>query len=291
MTFVKGHTPWHKGKEGVYSKETLEKISVSGKGRVPWNKGKKLPPLSEEHKKKLSEANKGRIPATAGKPAWNQGKPFSEESKKRMSEAHKGQPAWNKGKSGVLSEETIEKMRLAKVGKRLSPGTEFKKGIIPWSKGKKGIHLCPEAEFKKGHNKGVPHTEEHCKRIAEALTGNKNCLGFKFSEEYKRSISGERSPSWKGGISFIPYCPKFNNQLKEKIRDRDGRTCQLCGAPENGKKLSVHHIHYDKPNCAPDLISLCHICHTKANHNRDYYEELFMKKLRERGLVSQKGVL
>lgn len=28
--------------------------------------------------------------------------------------------------------------------------TAFKKGIIPWNKNKKGIHLSPETEFKKG---------------------------------------------------------------------------------------------------------------------------------------------
>jgi hypothetical protein len=31
---------------------------------------------------------------------------------------------------------------------------QFKKGHIPWSKGKKGIHLSPQSEFKKGQ-KGI----------------------------------------------------------------------------------------------------------------------------------------
>jgi len=54
---------------------------------------------------------------------------------------------------------------------------------------------------------------------------------------------------------------------------------------ENGQKLSVHHVHYDKENCAPDLISLCWRCNLKANTNRDYYENFFMEKLKERGLL------
>src|SRR3990167_3078587 len=29
--------------------------------------------------------------------------------------------------------------------------TSFRKGSIPWNKGKKGIHLSPQSEFKKGH--------------------------------------------------------------------------------------------------------------------------------------------
>ena len=34
--------------------------------------------------------------------------------------------------------------------------TSFKKGIVPWNKGVKGIHLSPATEFKKGQ-KGIKH--------------------------------------------------------------------------------------------------------------------------------------
>jgi len=86
-------------------------------------------------------------------------------------------------------------------------------------------------------------------------------------------------------ISFKPYCPKFNKRLKEKIRNRDNRTCQLCEVKENGKKLAVHHIHYDKENCYPDLIALCNSCNVKVNINRDYWESYFMELLNKRGLL------
>ncbi len=101
---------------------------------------------------------------------------------------------------------------------------------------------------------------------------------------------GDTHPNWKGGVSFEPYCPKFNKQLKERIRERDNRTCQLCGIKENGRKHDVHHVHYDKENCNPDLITVCRDCNVIANYNRDYYEELFMKKLEERGLLCNQNV-
>ena len=52
------------------------------------------------------------------------GKPWSEEIRKKLSEAHKGKhspmkgkktgkPSWNKGKKGVYSAETIERMKSA----------------------------------------------------------------------------------------------------------------------------------------------------------------------------------
>jgi len=44
--------PWNKGKTGIYSKETLQKMSESRKGRIPWMKGKKH---SEETLKKVEE--------------------------------------------------------------------------------------------------------------------------------------------------------------------------------------------------------------------------------------------
>lgn len=56
-SFKKGSSPWHKGKKGVYSEETLKKFSEARKGRTPWNKGKKL---SAEHCFALSISHIGK---------------------------------------------------------------------------------------------------------------------------------------------------------------------------------------------------------------------------------------
>lgn len=99
--------------------------------------------------------------------------------------------------------------------------------------------------------------------------------------------TGENNWMWKGGISFEPYCEKFNNEFKESVRKRDDYTCQLCKCTQepHGKKLSVHHIHYDKSDCWPDVVALCRSCNTKVNSNRDYWEEYFENQLLERGLT------
>lgn len=90
--------------------------------------------------------------------------------------------------------------------------------------------------------------------------------------------SGKNNPRWKGGISFEPYCPAFNEIIKENTRDRFGRTCYLCGTPENGYKLHVHHVDYNKSQgCAGlkwSLIPLCRPCHTKTSNHRHYYFNL-----------------
>lgn len=74
------------------------------------------------------------------------------------------------------------------------------------------------------------------------------------------------------------YPIKFNNILKESIRQRDNRQCQICGKLEKNyyRKLDVHHIDYDKNHLKPDnLISLCQACHMQTNTNREIYIEYF----------------
>lgn len=74
------------------------------------------------------------------------------------------------------------------------------------------------------------------------------------------------------------YPNKFNKILKESIRERDNHVCQICGksAKDNGRKLDVHHIDYDKNNLDPiNLIALCRSCHIKSNYNREVYIEYF----------------
>ena len=93
-------------------------------------------------------------------------------------------------------------------------------------------------------------------------------------------LSGSNSSSWKGGISFEPYTPSFNQQLKDKVRVRDNFICQLCGIPELecGQRLDVHHIDYDKKNCRMcNLASLCRRCNVKVNFNRKEWTKYFQK--------------
>jgi len=100
--------------------------------------------------------------------------------------------------------------------------------------------------------------------------------------------SGEKNGVWRGGISSEPYCHKFNNKFKEAVRKRDDYTCQLCGREQllGGRKLSIHHIHYDKENCYPDVVALCNSCHSiTTSEDRNHWEEYFENQLLERGLL------
>ena len=78
--------PWNKGKTGVYSEETRQKMGAGMRGKVGPNKGKKRPPVSQETRKKLPESLKG-------KNTWSKGSirgPYSKEHREKISKALKG---------------------------------------------------------------------------------------------------------------------------------------------------------------------------------------------------------
>jgi len=114
----------------------------------------------------------------------------------------------------------------AKIGnqyrKGLKPTNAFKKGHIPWNKGKQ-LSEKTKKKISEARN-GKKHTEKMRKRLSEA---NK----------------GERGSNWKGGINPI------NNTIRKGIECRlwreavfakDNWTCQKTGI--KGCKLVAHHI-------------------------------------------------
>lgn len=89
---------------------------------------------------------------------------------------------------------------------------------------------------------------------------------------------GEDAANWHGGISKLPYPFEFGKELKESIRRRDNYTCQLCGKlqKEEGRKLDIHHINYDKDDLSElNLITVCRGCNSKVNSRRGFWEDYF----------------
>lgn len=70
------------------------------------------------------------------------------------------------------------------------------------------------------------------------------------------------------------YGVGFNNILKNKIKDRDNNSCQLCG---DTNELHVHHIDYNKNNNEEtNLVTLCRKCHNITNFNRQFWTQVFI---------------
>lgn len=77
------------------------------------------------------------------------------------------------------------------------------------------------------------------------------------------------------------YCLLFNEKFREVVRDRFNRLCFLCGMSEeeNGQRLSVHHVNYDKDclcNSQCEFVALCRFCHGRTNNKHKYWEDLIM---------------
>jgi len=156
-------------------------------------------------------------------------------------------------------------------------------------------------KYIKGHYwKGKHHTKDSIEKISNAKCGENNS-GInnhfygkhhskdtieKMSKAKEGKYDGPNNPNWQGGISFEPYCPKFNDDKKEEIRNEYDRKCYICGKEEkdnitkSGKfqRLSVHHIDADKEqgcNGKPwKLISLCIHCHSKVHNHKITVKEL-----------------
>jgi hypothetical protein len=133
---------------------------------------------------------------------------------------------------------------------------------------------------------GYKHTEEAKLKMSKALKGkyvgiNNSHYGKSQPESFILKMSGENHPNWRGGISHEEYPFEWNHKLKEKIRERDGYLCQICHIGQNGHRLPVHHIDYNKFNLSfNNLISLCTSCHAKTDFNREYYTEYFTNLLK-----------
>ena len=163
-----------------------------------------------------------------------------------------------------------------------------------------GQYLLPQYGNKV--NLGKKYTEEHKKKISCGVITNCSWRGKPLSKMRKKKISescvGRVSPmkgkhhteeakekirqyQWNGGLNLESYPLGWNHTFKEQIRNRDGYKCQLCGCPQAEciRKLSVHHIDYNKKNINSDnLITLCTICHSKTNHNRQKWENILRIK-------------
>ena len=89
--------------------------------------------------------------------------------------------------------------------------------------------------------------------------------------------SGADNWNWKGGPEPY-YGPNWRPQ-RRKARERDGYTCQQCGATEEqqGREMDVHHkipfrefglARYEEANDVANLVSFCNKCHTQERHDR-----------------------
>ena len=161
------------------------------------------------------------------------------------------------------SERGLNKIRVSHIGKKASLETKEKNRLSHIGK-----KLSPEQRAKIGAaHRGMKRTQQTKDNISKALAGNPKLLG-------------PNASGWRGGVSKQKYCTKFNVRTKRKTRERFNRTCLICGTPENGRHLAVHHIDYNKmQGCKGKgwlLVALCDSCHGKTCHDRWHWFNLLI---------------
>lgn len=177
---------------------------------------------------------------------------------------------------------------MVKNGYKQTP-EHIEKRITKTAAANKGRKHSPKAKAKMRVAKlGKKQTPDHIAKRTAKNTGQKR------SEETKNKMRvsqiGENNHNWQGGISYEPYCVLFNNEFRERVRAFFDYKCVECGKYEvdnDGRKLSVHHVNFDKGSCCnkniPLFVPLCTSCHGKTTHgNRDYWEERYTTLINEK---------
>lgn len=253
------------------------KLQMSKKLSNGWEiKREERPQEYEEYLCKQRESHKGDK-------SYNYGKHLPESTKQKISESNKGQIPWNKGLH--LPERYGENISKSKMGHSVSKETREKISISL-----KKLWKDPNYIKKCGirpHELGVPlpeHVKEKIRKtLSEKMIGEKNPMFM---------MKGEKHPNWKGGVSFNPYCPKFDKSRKKATRKFFNYSCIACGKHESENitkrgqyALPVHHIDHDKNQGCNDipfnLVPLCHDCHGDELHNVEEYKKYINKTLEE----------
>ena len=192
------------------------------KGQSPWNKG-----LKGIHLSPSSEFKKGQKP--------------SKETKAKQSEGLKRFYAKNPGK-GFFK-------------KGVSMGFGFKKGRLPWNKGRK-MSDYPRCGFKVG-NKPPQHVIDNLARIA-------------------RENKGEKNINWKGGVTPKNTIIRKSKRYKVwqiSVFERDNYKCVECGAKSMKGAAVILNADHIKPFAYfPELRfetsngrTLCVDCHKQTD--------------------------
>lgn len=204
------------------------------------------------------------------------GSRLSEETKRKMSLVRKGRPHSKEHSEAIAaalrgkpkSEGHKENLRKASIGRKMSMETRMK-----MSEAKRG----PRNNFY-----GKAHSEATKDYISRYRIEN----GL---------ASGKNNPMYIDGSSFLPYCEKFNNEFRRRVRAFFKDTCQMCGhVHQPGERnMTVHHVNFRKDSCCskdviPLFVTVCtgekgqRSCHAVTNHDRDYWEICFTQLIKNK---------
>jgi DEAD/DEAH box helicase domain-containing protein len=110
-------------------------------------------------------------------------------------------------------------------------------------------------EFMGGGKVDLPPT--HLNTIGYWISLNEDTVNILKDQMFWNSDQNEYGPEW--------------DKIRQRVLNRDGHRCQVCGAADSVRSLHAHHIqpfrsftNLESANQTQNLISLCPTCHRKA---------------------------
>lgn len=112
--------------------------------------------------------------------------------------------------------------------------------------------------------------------------GRKVVKSQEIKEQISQAMSQENHWNWQGGKSGI-YCNEWR-YIRTPLKELDNNECQNPYCEGKSQRLTSHHIDYNKQNCLPNNITtLCVVCNSQANFNRNYWQKIYTTLKNERG--------
>ena len=187
-----------------HTPEAKEKMSKKKKGKPSTFKGKHF---TDEQRKLISERVKEAFANGKGQNI-DRHSYWTEENRKKKSEQMKGKIPWNKGKHGIYSEETLEKLRNAAKNQICSDETRKKMSIT-----RKGRKHSEETRRKMSiAQKGRKLSPESIKKMSETL---KNKPKIKDIDLFNKLVNDSDI------INFFK-CGNYHSGWKELLKENTG---------------------------------------------------------------------
>ncbi len=182
---------------------------------------------------------------------------FYRKHHKEKTKIEHGEVIKQKWKNPEYRKNQIEKRK----GQHSSPETEFKKGLIPWSKkGLKGIRVSPQSEFKKGHkpwNKNLTKEDPRIAKLGEktsktllergSLRGEKHPMYGKHHTEKAKNIIGLKGKkNWQNQeykkMMIESHIRYFKEHPEEKERMRKQRAKLILPTKDTSIEVKIQNF-------------------------------------------------
>jgi len=247
------HTPWNKGKNNIYSENTLKKMKESHLGSKNYWYEKEL---TKTHKQNISKSNKGKI--------------LSDTHKNNLRISLKNNKN-AKGKKYNLFIYNSRRITIELINDKHLIFSKIEEMRYKLNKKEIQVH-CKNHNCSNSKEQGgwfTPTYSQIYERIRQIEHGNGGCY-FYCSEKCKNECPLYNLRNDPISENIKSYTSSEYKTFRDYVLKRDNYECQYCGG-------LAEHVHHERPQklepffaLDPDLaLSVCKKCHYKYGHKNE----------------------